>query len=1047
MPSIESGTTADVQWLPRSSASAARQRQVLADRQVEAAPPAGPRNPVLRAFAHLGWVLSHKLASALPALRRHFSAGARAADNTRELLRSTLEQLASGDATPAQLAAHVRKLARAKSEWARRDPEAQGDFFDRAVEQTLDTHWPHDRGIALIEAINGEKCAECQRLLGATDPGNEQLLMQLATSIDGVVYQRAFDTIDAEFRAALAVIRDDSLSSLIELHAEQAVQHSVAILRQLRDCRVLEPLPREESAAADSSRQEAVRTVEILESRLEALEAKEEDIGRLIRPLSLDSLGALHLGSQTGGRIGPAVANELHRRTQDLWRELEEAVQTSSRPEDKLRRERSVEVLKADLARINRLAIKAQEHDRAFPAPGSSPQLASPQLAGALQAADEFIVTASRSDVIFSLKREAKAHIQALGDCLVAGESRGRVNAWLPNVKKVTAVLHAYLNAIEPTDAAGPEDRFTQQFELLLEETVSDLTHQGRAEGRAAAVYSAMQQPEVRGLLSVLREAAKQAAAEHLPELQADLEHACQALSSTQRFAARRMGKPSPEDKRRDSPKRRSPPETRGLSDDSRAALEDLYSTVIESDGRVRLTAGQCSPAFAAYMTRAIEMPFSESELAQTQLPGGTLVPSQFCLDAKRGMIYLGHDGERLIDPRGWERLTLEQRDRRIEEGYLRLVAFYQGNTTQTDLILRNANQTLVAGFQEASQNATDTPVVLSDFGIGVLAGTGLNGTHETVVRFKTGENQRPRLELSYEVRGGVIRPQSRNPMAEADEAQSPKRYLDLAQSRAKITVVAEAARDGLKVIGTPTYDVRLKRNWARRPYPYPKRQHLLAPMNTIELYGDLNEFAKQYDPDTKNTLMALQDLSRVNASTSSVELSGRLWGLYLRHLRAGASAPLPAALDGSPHRTALLTLMDELEPQARGLFAAGEAAARERIQAIAADHPGSIPEPVLTEASRLEEFLSQTEQWRNNPDGRHAQYLKLQQSLMEPSAPPLFGPLILRQILDQSNALLAGLEPARSLVEPLCQELAAQLPDTLFSAFATYIKSEYPNE
>jgi hypothetical protein len=960
MPTIESVPPPPAaEWLPRSAASAARQRQLLADREVEAAPPAGPRNPVLRAFAHLGWVLSHKLASALPALRRHFSAGARAADNTRELLRSTLEHLASGDATPAQLAAHVLKLARAKSEWARRDPDLQPDFFDRAVEHMLDTHWPHDRGIALIAAINGEKCAESQRLLHATDPGNEQLLMQLATSIHGVVYQRAFDTIDAEFSAALAVIRDDALPSLIELHAEQAVQHSVAILRQLRDCWVLAPLPlrREDSAAAASSRQEAVRTVEILESRLQALEAKEEAIDRLIGHLSPDSLQALRVGSQTRGRIGPAVENEIDRRRRALTQQLVEEVQTSSRAEEKWLRARSPAVFEENLARITRLVRCAQEHERAFPAPGSSPQLAE-----ALQAADELIVEASRSDLISSLKREAKAHIQAFGDRLLARESGG---AWLADVKKATAVLHAYLNAIEPTDAAGPKHRFTQQFELLLEEMVSDLPHPGGAENRAAAVDSAMQQPEVRALLDVLREAARQAADDGLPELHADLEHACQALLSTQRFAAKRARQASPEDTRRNSahrnPPKRDPPREnpRALSADTRAELEDLYSTVIESDGRVRLTAGRCSLAFAAHMTTAIEMPFSESELAQSRLPGGTLVPRQFYEDAKRlGTIYLGHDGERLIDPRGWEGLTPDARDRRIEAGYLRLVAFYQGNTTQTDLILRNANQTLVAAVEDTQAHAEGSPFVLSDFGVGVLAGTGSNGTHETVVRFKTGENQQPRVELSYEVLGGVIWPQSYNRMHEADEAASPRRYLDRFHSRAKITLAVEADGDKLKVIGIPTYDVRLKRNWAKRPYPSPKRQDLLASMNTTELYHDLKEFAARHYPHTENTLMILQSLSSINAFTASLDLSNRLWNLYRVHLRAQAPQPLLAAPppSGSAFEK-LITLMDELERQAQqqvldqsNVLPAGPEQARPWVESLCRELVTQLPEKLFSD-------------------------------------------------------------------------------------------------
>ena len=430
-------------------------------------------------------------------------------------------------------------------------------------------------------------------------------------------------------------------------------------------------------------------------------------------------------------------------------------------------------------------------------------------------------------------------------------------------------------------------------------------------------------------------------------------------------------------------------------------------------------------------------------------LPGGTRVPAQFLLDGTRaGLILLDPDGEPLIDTTGWNALTDEEKLRRVEEGYNRLLAYYEGNETQTDAILRNANQSLTAAFQVASFQAEDSPIVLEGIGPGLVSGIGLNGTHETVIRFKIGENHRPRVQLHYEARGGCIKPQGFASTSTDTDPSSGTVQLDRRRSKASVTLEAELAPagDGLKLVGTPTYRANLIRNWAKCPYPRPERRLLLDAGDTQRLYEDLSDYAGEQRPGWLPTLTAMRALRRLDPASGERDLGVRLGNIYESHLRAGAPQLLPQLQPDSPleSRAArrLIELMQKLEHSAVSLFEEVETTARRRLSEEASQHPHEKPS---AEAIRLTEFIDAVERWKADPSGRLVQGLSIAESFFvsSPGQAPLFDAQTLGPYVEKSESLSRLIRSSKSLTDELLLELANQLPEELFTSFADYLPGQ----
>ncbi len=197
-----------------------------------------------------------------------------------------------------------------------------------------------------------------------------------------------------------------------------------------------------------------------------------------------------------------------------------------------------------------------------------------------------------------------------------------------------------------------------------------------------------------------------------------------------------------------------------------------------------------------------------------------------------------------MFDYTNWDTLPEQQKEIRVAEGYKRLVRLYQNNKPQTDLVVRLANQALIAGLQAATQtSAAHSPVRMEPYGPGVLQPVEKNSHGLTTVRFWTADDHSVRAEVSYAVRGGAL------VLPAKGEEDRRAVYLDINRSRATITVTVQPNKkgDGLEVIGKPTYDVRLVQSPIQRPYPLPRAAHLFTPdANPAHLYEDLQNFAEQ---------------------------------------------------------------------------------------------------------------------------------------------------------------------------------------------------------
>jgi len=948
--SSQQAAVAPYAWQERSDDSVRRQPvlpPLLPGREVETAPACGPRNPVRRALGHIGELLSRTFASILPGCAR--LAAASAARDTRTQLARVLDQLASGDAPGTTLAADLHKLARTQRDWARLDPNADR-AFGHAIEEQLDQRWPREQGLALMRALAGPAVADAQQhIQHCHDLEAERALMQLADAVTHTVADRAFDTIRHGFNEALAAVHVNELTSGIAEKVERAVVTGATLLGQLRGCGALEPAAPAGTSAGKREQLEAEQVAQILQSLLtEALERtpaagaeQAQDLDRLLQHFSSQSLETLRRAGATGtaaNTSAPAVNAALEREIADrparllseLSKLIEEGDAFKLAPGDGPSRERSSTIayhtFGSELEKAQRLKQQILDHCQLFglQSPGETLQtllgtLSSSvgtllvrgtgvridQLAKARSMAGSVLDEQTANQVIASWRLrietlEATA-TQAAMAMLAALNTDGTATQ-LVACKEMLTAIHTHLKAQGLEGAAQSDVARRHGLHAALTALLGKEDARRAFDENGARMLAALRSPEMQAVITTLTKAEAQARGQE--GLEATNSELVETLIALQILTValeehRASGeRPVTEDDRAGTSARAAGEDT--LQSDTLAELERLFGVLPQPGGEVRLTMGACAPAFARSMTEVIEMPFSQQEMSCVTV-AGILVPTQFLIDAERGGTeYSMNDGQPLIDRSGWDVLRDQEKQERIARGYQRLVAFYDNNEQQTRAVVRLANQTITAALLAAQKLSTaDSPMVLEGLGAGVLLAAPVeNSSSMTVVSFSKGRNHLPRVQLSYEVRGGHV-------ALEDGEQAGEAIYLDRERSRAKIAVLVEArpGEDHLCVVGTPTYDVHLVRNSIQRPYPVPVPEHLEEGAQV--LYDDLINFAiAEQAPGARaalETMLAIVRAKRAFDPQEAYEGAKQVFDSYLgEDPRGGARDPAGVGADAA---------------------------------------------------------------------------------------------------------------------------------------------------
>jgi hypothetical protein len=910
MPRVNEPAVVNViPWRLRSDASVAR-KPILAGRTVEAVPGCGPRNPVMGVLSRLGQLLSRTFAAMRPGAARTTSPVQSAAEQTRARLSRVLEQAVSGKATAATLATDLRKLADSHRRWAQLDPQTADDpqraerEFDQMVEEALDERWPGAQGLELVHALAAPVIGEAQQALqDGHDLEAQGLLMRLAESVTRTVGERAFDTIDHGFRTALDTIRSGELSSLITTQVEAAVATGAVILDQLRQDGALESVALGNVRAEHRTRLEDEQTADILHASIEKSGASPHQIEVLLQHLSPQSLLTLRrdFGDETA--LDSAIEQEIKNRPTRLVEQLALGSSSSTRDRsstivsytmgNEMERVDDVTQQILDHCAFFGVAVPQQLREELSGFERSLSTLAidsrtlrSDQIVKARAMADRMLDPAMVTQLqdswmqhVASLDQAATQRTHILLDQLIAGSPAAQLAACKDLVTAIRAMMRA--NGVE--EGAINDHTTRERLHAELGRLLTPLLRDEAVKRQAPQLLAALRSPQMQIVTKALSVATSEAEKQNLPALQADLKDACIVLQMLT-YELEDLAPDVPEHSASTSSAATLKPETQDQ-------LAKLYSTLQQPDGRITITQGHFASQVETLLVENIQQPFSEKELVSRQV-GELQVPAEFLKDAERNTQYFMANGQPLIDRKGWESLTMPQKEERIADGYRRLVRFYQNNLQQTEAIVRLAHQGLVAGFGTATQQASaHSPLVLEGYGAGYLT-VGGGGASLTSVHFSTGENHRPRLELSYEVQGGRL-----HLLADDGTPTGDIVYLDRKRSLTKVSVVVEthADRDRLSVVGKPVYDVHLVKSPIQRDYRLPEVEHLLNSSRSDVLYRDLIEFAKRQVPEAANELQAMQLIVKAQHEQEQGHAFGHVKILCDRHLRSGAAQPLKA--------------------------------------------------------------------------------------------------------------------------------------------------------
>jgi hypothetical protein len=998
------GTRSAGNWVPQvHSAGAEPPRPALEGRTVTVEPPQGARNPLVRFVLGVARLLSRLCSRSEPANARLNEAQERATHSVQQHVWTLFRHLtvkpqsprsaqnpAAAAATTAKaagkIAVDLRNLATAHqalmaSHGKKNDKHAAeiGDGLANAdrvllktVDEMLDREWPGESALELAHALRSQHVADAQNNPGVADEKVQRLLIGIESHVAEVITRRAQATMDRDLAATLHTIRANALPTDIREHAEKAIKTTQAVTAQLQQPKLL--LPVGTSGTPRSEKPLETQTAQMMQSRIAALGASDAELDTLMRHLKPASLSMLVTKEPGDARVAAAVNKEITARIPRLMGGFEQKVVAGGIEST---RERANTILSSSLdieiQRIDSLYEEIIDHNGTF-----GEQLDQPRLGGLLEQLEEQMMglsdahirptgagselahatrTASRllsPDAARPLQEQLKTHIErtkanakaSVLSVLYTLATHGQVDQasdYLLACKNMVAAVQQYVLAtgVTPDELSKP-DRLQHELQALINEIPAD------QRPGSPAMLAALQSAEMTALPQALSEAAGQARQRNLPELRADLSDTCTAMD----IIARTLN-PSAAESGNAKPTRRTshtPNFATVLQERTRATLAKHFSSAITTEGKIALTANHFEGAFAAKIKESIETPFSDKENATQVLPGNIEVPAQFVTDAKRiSTTYIGPNGESLIDRRDWEKLTDHQKEERIAALYHNVLQLFEGNEQQTAAILILANQGTAAGFLEAARfESTSSPLRLEGYPPGVTNRSDMSTDELTTIRFFKGENHHPRMEWSYEIRGGrydLVAPEG------YDVGKTV--YLDLNKSRAKfsVTVEADVTQHKLTVQGAPTYDIHLVRSPIQRAFAAPKVADFFLPTSG-PLYRAAIEHAEATDPDKVGAMQAMQTILAWRGDTSKW---GLLRQLYDQHLGPDAPQPLPHETENVQR---VREDIEKLQQQTYEIFDVAVDAAHERLK----------QEITSQDAHTLHEFLTQVDDYKKNP-------------------------------------------------------------------------------
>jgi archaellum component FlaC len=905
------GTRSAGNWVPQvNSAAVESPRPALEGRSVTVEPPQGARNPIVRFAMGVVRLLSRLCSRSQPANARLNQAKERATHGVQQHVWTLFRHLTvkphsprsaqSPAATAATAAKAAGKIATDLSNLAaahqalisshgkkndKHAAEIGGGLANadqvllKTVEEMLDREWPGESALELAHALRSQRVADAQNNLGVADDKVQRLLIAIESHVADVITRRAEATMDRDLAATLDTIRTNALPTDIREHAEKAIQTTQTVITQLRRPKLL--LPVGFSGTPRSQNPLEAQTAQMMQSRIAALGASDAELDTLMRNLKPGSLSMLVTKEPGDARVAAAVDKEITARIPRLMREFEQEV-VAGGIEGTRQRANTIlsSSLDSEIQRIDSLYEEIIDHNVTF-----GEHLDQPKLRGLLEQLEEQMMalsdahirptgagsefahatrTASKlfgPDAAKPLQEQLKTHIErtkanakaSVLSVLYTLATHGQVDqasAYLLGCKNMVAAVQQYVLAtgVTPDELAKP-GRLQSELKALINEIPAS------QRPGTPAMLAAFQTPEMAALPQVLSEAASQAKQRNLPELQTDLSDTCTAMG----VIAKALNPGAAESSNAKSMRRTSntPHFATALQERTRATLAKHFSSAITAEGKIALTANHFEGAFAARIKQSIEAPFSDKENSTQVLPGNIVVPAQFVTDAKRiSTTYIGPNGESLIDRTGWEKLTDHQKEERIAALYHKVLQLFEGNEQQTAAILTLANQGTAAGFLEAARfENTSSPLRLEGYPPGVTNRSDMSTDELTTIRFFKGENHHPRMEWSYEIRGGrydLVAPEGYDVGTTV--------YLDLNKSRAKfsVTVEADVAQRKLAIQGAPTYDIHLVRSPIQRAFAAPKVADFFLPTSG-PLYRAAIEHAEATDPAKVGALRAMQ--------------------------------------------------------------------------------------------------------------------------------------------------------------------------------------------
>ena len=201
----------------------------------------------------------------------------------------------------------------------------------------------------------------------------------------------------------------------------------------------------------------------------------------------------------------------------------------------------------------------------------------------------------------------------------------------------------------------------------------------------------------------------------------------------------------------------------------------DLKKVLFAAEGHV-------DAAFHQTMSDTLQVPISSAAATKITLPGGHLVGKQFWEAVDQGLILKIADATSkretdMVDRRDWEKLDPEARKRRLEAGYVRLIALCGGDESKALALTLVADHGLAAGFSAACEKVpSHNPLHLSN-GTPVMVSA---PTEETMtVTFKKADvGGSVRIRFEYEGRHfGIAREAGSNRQHWLDRASSGLYY------------------------------------------------------------------------------------------------------------------------------------------------------------------------------------------------------------------------------------------------------------------------------